>query len=292
MMATMRAAHMLVDDPPALFQDTMAMGLSGHDDIAALRSSFDALEARFAAEIGPDQAQYSMAVLRMVSVWRARCAETRLRDRARDGVDQCVVLGAGLDSTAYRLHAEFPGMRFFEVDHPASQAWKRARLAAIGIVPPSRLAYVPVDFEHDDLGDALAASGFDPARRTVGNWLGVSYYLSAEAIAGMLRAIARFAAGSEIVMDYMLPARDLPREATIRIAALRRLTSESNEPMIGFLEPQDLAAAAGRFGLDIVSDEGPAARDALLAGRNDRLALLRGQRRSVHVATLAVRYPS
>jgi methyltransferase (TIGR00027 family) len=289
MMAMMRAAHLIVDDTPSLFRDTLAMGLSGHGDVAALRSSFDALHARFAAEIGADQATFMMAMIRLVSVWRARTADLRLRDCARTGIGQCVVLGAGLDSTAYRLHAELPGMRFFEVDHPASQTWKRARLEAMGLRPPSNLAYVPVDFEHGDLGAALGAAGFDPGRPAVATWLGVSYYLSAAAIAATMRAFGRLAPGSEIVFDYMRPATDLSPEVALRRAALWRLTSESGEPLMGYFETTELVANAGRHGLDLVAIEGVAERDMLLAGRTDSLALLRGRPSSIRVATLVVR---
>lgn len=288
MMAMMRAAHLLVDDPPALFRDTLARGLSGHDDEAALLRSYRALERRFADEIGPEQAARNMAALRMLSVWRARRAEARLVALARGGVEQCVILGAGLDSTACRLHGEFPSMRFFEVDHCASQSWKRARLSAMGVAPPPGLAYVAVDFERDDLRESLAAAGADLTRAVFATWLGVSYYLSDEAVAKMFGVFAGFAPGSEIVMDYMFPAKDLAPDAAARVASIRRLTQDSDEPLIGFFEPGDFAAAVARRGLDLLSDEGPAAREALLEGRRDALALLRGSTRSVHVATLAV----
>jgi methyltransferase (TIGR00027 family) len=288
MMAMMRTAHLHVDDPPALFRDTLAMGLSGNDDVAALLTSYRALEARFTAENGAEQAARSMAALRMLSVWRARRAEARLVACADAGIDQCVILGAGLDSTAYRRHEDLPGMRFYEVDHPASQAWKRARLTAMGVVPPQSLAFVAVDFERDDLHIALARAGADLARPVVVNWLGVSYYLSQSAIATTLRAFADLAPGSEMVMDYILPPRDLTPDAAARLAALHRLTRESDEPLISAFEPEDFAALVAGMGLDLVCDEGPEGRDGLLEGRCDGLAILRGQRRSTHVATLAV----
>ena len=151
------------------------------------------------------------------------------------------------------------------------------------------LVHVAVDFEHDDICRALGAAGVDLERPVTANWLGVSHYLSAEAILRMFRAFGRFASGSEIVMDYMRLATDVPPEAALRRAALLRLTNEGGEPLIGHLASEDIVAYAERCGLAVVADAGPEERDALLDGRRDALALLRGRSPNTRVATLVVR---
>src|SRR4029453_10422383 len=99
-----------------------------------------------------------------------RYVEDELEGLAAGGADQYIVLGAGLDTFAYRN--PHPALRVFEVDHPATQAWKRERLASSGIAVPSSLAFVPIDFERESLSEALPRVGFDRARRALFGWLG------------------------------------------------------------------------------------------------------------------------
>jgi len=116
-----------------------------------------------------------------------------------------VILGAGLDSFGYR--SDLAGrVRVFEVDHPATQRWKRQVLAAARIPVPAGLTFVPVDFESDALAERLAQGGFDPSRPALVSWLGVTMYLTRAAIGQTLAVIGRLAPGTEVVADYMLPA--------------------------------------------------------------------------------------
>ena len=118
-------------------------------------------------------------------------AEDQVGEDAEDAPGQYVILGAGLDSFAYRQSRG--ELRIFEVDHPASQGWKRARLARLGITEPESVSYVAVDFEAESFDEKLKASGFDPARPSVVAWLGVSYYLTPAAIDATLDTVARWA---------------------------------------------------------------------------------------------------
>ena len=138
---------------------------------------------------------------------RFRLAEERLAIGIDSGCDQYLVLGAGLDSWAYRnaaLAAE-RGITVFEVDTPMTQRFKRARLAAAGIPEPHHVRYVPVDFENDTLGPSLARAGFDTDKRSIVAWLGVIYYLTGAAIGDTLAFIGSLEPGSELILDYFRP---------------------------------------------------------------------------------------
>jgi len=141
---------------------------------------------------------------RLLIAARSRFADDAVAAAAAAGTGQVVVLGAGLDTSAYRN--PHPDVRFFEVDHPDTQAWKRARLAEVGIAIPATLSYVPVDFERHSLADELAVAGFDRTRPAIFLWLGVVMYLTAEAIESTLRYIAGQGGGGEVVFDYLSPA--------------------------------------------------------------------------------------
>lgn len=122
---------------------------------------------------------------------------------AAQGVEQIVILGAGFDTMVLRIQDKLHGATIYEVDHPATQAAKCATLAKLGT--PANVRFVAVDFEHDDFVEKLIAAGFDPARRTLVSWLGVTYYLTPAAMARTLTQIATLGGtGMKFVFDYML----------------------------------------------------------------------------------------
>src|SRR5262249_27939214 len=132
---------------------------------------------------------------------RARLVDDLTTARAREGLDQLVLLGAGFDTTAYRLDKDLPGVRLFEGDHPATQAVKGSAAARLGV--PRNVQFVAVDFERDDVAKQLIDAGFDPSLRSLVTWLGVSYYLTEEAVARILHQTARLCApGGSLVFDY------------------------------------------------------------------------------------------
>src|SRR3569833_644789 len=185
--ALWRALHLLIDPPPHVVEDALALALAAPPEGWRTRGDMDPEGTRgFRASI----------------VGRARFIEDLVRERARDGVEQHVLLGAGLDTFAQR--AALPGLRVFEIDRPEPQAWKRERLAALGLPRP---VLVPVDFEAGASWPAqLAAAGFAAAKPAVVASAGVSMYLTAEANFATLRDVARFAPGSTFVMTFLLPA--------------------------------------------------------------------------------------
>ncbi len=142
--------------------------------------------------------------LRLFIAVRTRFAEDALAVAVAGGVRQLVVLGAGLDTYAYRT-ALGESLRIFEVDHPATQAWKRQRLAEAAIPVPRALTFAPVDFERETLADGLTAVGFDLAQQTFFTWLGVVPYLTEQAVCSTLGFIASLPGGAHVVFDYGNP---------------------------------------------------------------------------------------
>src|SRR5215467_13459706 len=131
--AMLRAAHLLWDDSPKIFEDTFALAFSGCANDAALWERLDARSAEIAARGGRDLAQAALQLLRSQMVGRSRYVEDELTEALKRGVAQYVILGAGLDSFAYRRPELANALRVFEVDHPATQAWKRTRLTESGV---------------------------------------------------------------------------------------------------------------------------------------------------------------
>ena len=135
---------------------------------------------------------------------RNRYAEDELARSIQRGVNQYVILGAGLDTFAYRN--PFPRLRVFEVDHPATQAWKRSCLEKAAIPIPASVTYVPIDFERQTLTDALRQSGFKSDELTFVSFIGVVRYLSRETLIPALTSIvSSMRAGSEVVFDFGPP---------------------------------------------------------------------------------------
>ena len=195
--------------------------------------------------------------MRLFVAARARFAEDALAHAVERGVRQAVVLGAGLDTFAYRLEAH-PGLRSFEIDHPSTQAEKRRRLAATGIAIPAHLTYAPCDFETSDLGKALAAAGFDPQRRAVFLWLGVVPYLTDAAIFATLGFIAALPGGGEVVCDYANPASSIgdPRMREAHRVLAERVAA-AGEALQTFFETIDLHERARALGFREIEDWGP-----------------------------------
>jgi methyltransferase (TIGR00027 family) len=195
--------------------------------------------------------------IRFLIVARSALAEAKLAEAvAERGVSQLVVLGAGFDTFAYRSpFAE--RLRVFEVDHPATQAWKRERLAAMGIAEERWPTFAGVDFERESFAERLVEAGFDPARRTFVFWLGVSMYLTPEAIDATLAAVAGWPGGGEIVFDYVEPPRaGMSEQGLAARAALAERVAAAGEPFTAGVEPEALHARLGELGYAEIEDLG------------------------------------
>jgi methyltransferase (TIGR00027 family) len=261
--AMYRAAHQLLDHPP-VFVDPLALCIIGDEAAESLRSGADR------------RAQTEAAPMRAFMAARHRLSEDGLVEAMARGVRQYVVLGAGLDTFAYR--GQYPAsLRVFEVDHPATQAWKRARLAAADIAIPPALVYAPIDFEHDTLADGLLRAGFARDVPACFAWLGVVPYLTRDAIMATLRYVASLAPGSEIVFDYAELPADMQSvsEADRRAwAALAARVATLGEPFRTVFVPGELGPAVRELGFSVADELVPQQLNArYFAGRSDGLAI-------------------
>lgn len=217
--------------------------------------------------------------LRASIALRSRYAEDCVAAAAGSGVRQYVILGAGLDSFAYRN--PFAALRVFEVDHPATQAWKRERVAAAGIVPPPSLTFVPIDFERETIAAALAAQGFDASAPTIVSWLGVTVYLTRDAVVRTLAWAATLAPGSGIVFTYV--GKD-EAAASSAHGTLAEHAASLGEPWLTRFDPPELAHELAELGLRLVEDlDAGTATRRYFAGRTDGLRV-GGASHVVHAA--------
>ena len=208
--AVIRALHLEFGDP-ILFADPYAGALvpeADRDRVLAHMLELIPPGDRRAALAMADPGDRAAFILRglpftATSLVTYRYAEDRLEAALQHGISQCVILGAGLDSTALRLAETWPGVRVFEVDHPATQALKKNLVRRLGPNPAGGATFVPVDFEVDDLGDSLLAAGLDPARPVFVSWLNVTVYLSQDAVSKTLAAVGALSAPtSELLLDF------------------------------------------------------------------------------------------
>lgn len=195
---------------------------------------------------------------------RSHHAEHRLQVAATGGLRQYVIVGAGLDSFHWRRPAWAKKLAVFEVDHPSTQAMKRARCAASALI--SEPHWVAADFERESVADALRRSAFEPAQPAFFAWLGVTHYLRPAATRATLAALAEVAApGSELVFDYSLPPRQIGFSDWPLAAGLGLLTAALGEPLVGGIKPETLAQWAAETGWNVVEDlAGPPAGELRL----------------------------
>lgn len=205
--AYLRAAHQLLDAAPRILDDPLAVPILGAGAERHIMNAADRYRGRGAL------------ALRSHVVLRARVAEDRLREARARGISQYVVLGAGYDTFAYRQPDGVPLDRIVEVDQPATQAAKLASLHDAAIALPSNVTHAAIDFEHTGLGEGLAQHGVSADTPTFFSWLGVTMYLTREAVADTLGTLAAFRSGSEVVLTFAQPA-DEPSRFEQRSAAL------------------------------------------------------------------------
>jgi methyltransferase (TIGR00027 family) len=263
-----RAAHQLVDLPP-VFSDPLALRIVGADAATELREGRD--EHAMAASTG----------LRAFIATRSRFTEDCLAEAMKRGVRQYVLLGAGLDTFAYRGPRE--GLRVFEVDHPATQGWKRARLSEVGIVAPASVTYAPVDFERETIREGLARAGFEFSKPAVFAWLGVTPYLTRDAVMATLSFVASLPKNSEVVFDYAeRPGTATTAEQRAHFEALAARVAAAGEPFRSVFETDELVHGVKALGFSFVEDLDAAALNArYFQNRADGLAL-RGRAHLLH----------
>jgi methyltransferase (TIGR00027 family) len=243
--AMRRAAHQLLDDPK-VFDDPLALSIIGREDESALRAD-------------PRQSETSplSPYLRAFIAARSRRAEDELASAVRRGVRQYVIVGAGLDTFAYRNPYPQGVLLAYEVDHPATQTWKRARLKEAGIALPVDLTFAPVDFGVQTLEEGLRGAGYDHGKGAFFSWLGVTEYLATEAVMTTLRFIASSPAGSGVIFDYMISPSLLGPAQRARFEAFARRVASAGEPLQALFEPEALMRDLAAMGFGRVEDNGP-----------------------------------
>jgi methyltransferase (TIGR00027 family) len=227
--AIRRAAHQLVDQPTVL-DDPIAVRLIGQGYARDMERAMHKVARDFRCYIAA----------------RSRYVEDRLAEAVAGGVTQYVVLGAGLDTFAYRN--PFAALRVFEVDFPATQQWKRALLADAGIELPANLTFVPLDFEHQTLAEGLAKAGFDNRKPAFFGWVGVVPYLTLETFRATLGVVAQLPAASAVSFDYVSSPKTLSPERRKVFDGLSKRVAAAGEPFRLFLLPEKLAQELRRAG--------------------------------------------
>jgi len=256
--AERRAAHQLLDEP-VVFHDPLAFAVLRPEVAARLR-------------IAPQEYDRNPVArsLRAFLAARSRFAEDTLNAAIERGVTQYVIVGAGFDTFAYRN--PYSGIRVFEIDHPATQAEKKQRLAAAGIEPAGNVSLIPADLSVYSLGDALATSAFDREKAAVFAWLGVVPYLELPAIETIFRYVSALPKGTEIVFDYGIPRQSLNLIGRFVFDRMASRVAAIGEPWKTFFTPEELLRLLRDAGFSAVEDLGPNEINArYFAGRSDRL---------------------
>jgi methyltransferase (TIGR00027 family) len=253
--AVRRAVHQVIDNPKVL-DDPLAVPIVhgdvlSHDDDPRTRS------------------------LRAFVVLRSRYAEDELARSLSNDVSQYVILGAGLDTFGYRNPHQ--GLRVFEVDHPATQAWKLAQLNAASIAIPGSVTFVPVDFERQTILNGLAATGFDRRKKTFFSWLGVTPYLTREAFESTLKLVAAMPAGSGVVFDFAVARSSLSALERKALDALAARVASAGEPFRLFFEPRLIEGQLRGMGFRQIERLEPAEMNArYFSNRSDGLRISGG----------------
>jgi methyltransferase (TIGR00027 family) len=257
--AGMRAAHCLIDDPP-IFRDELALQFSGLTETELLD---------IVAAGDPSLA----SVFRLTPVVRARAADELLTEAIARGVDQFVILGAGMDSTAWRRADLAPAVTTFEVDHPGTQQYKKERVALAGVAAYGDHRYVPFDFTTDnDFVRALIEAGLDATRPVLWSWLGVLTYLTEDQIRRTLSAMAAACSpGSELIMDFILDPDLLDDRARAADEFARPMAAARGEPYVSDFRPEELSLLVDASGWTIEQCSLPEDYRNWFDGRSDGL---------------------
>jgi methyltransferase (TIGR00027 family) len=254
--AVLRAAHQLLDDDPKILVDPVAVEL---------------VRGLLPADGGELQSA-PLKRLRAALVLRNRYAEDLLAEASRRGMRQYVILGAGLDTFAYRQPPWAHTLAVFEADHPATQTWKREALQLAGIPVPGNVRFCPVDLEIGSLPRALAATSFHSGTLTFVSWLGGTQYLSEAAINSTLGLVRSLPPGSEIVFSVVVPDTWLDQDQRQEFEALADAAASGGEPWITRLDPTVLRSRLLHMGFSRVYHLTPElATERYLSARRDGL---------------------
>ncbi len=253
-------------DSPLIFADRLAGQILGAEGQQAIESLLLRSLKRFnpagAAAFGDRKSALAWLMqagaASPIVLARARYAEECLESAIGQGVSQYVILGAGLDTFAFRRPELLEKISVFEVDHPASQAFKRQRISELGWPSLENLHFVAMDFAAESLAGGLLRVPFNPTAKTFFSWLGVSYYLEMDEVRATLRQIAQLALpGSELVFDYLDSTAYQRNKAAPRVVRMLGSVKELGEPMVSGFDAHELSAELANCGFATVENLGP-----------------------------------
>jgi len=263
--AIMRAIHQTADEEPKILADSIAPRLvdtTGGDDGWLTSILYHPFAKQWRAGF----------------LIRNRYAEDCLAEGVERSLQQYAILGAGLDTFAFRQPPWARSLRIYEIDYPATQRWKCDRLAAAGIAIPPNLTFVPIDFERTSLLGALRVANFDFGSKTFCSWLGVTQYLTPDAIRGTLEFVLSLPRSTEIVFSFVLPLEMLPKvEGEARAMAAHK-SAQVGEPYLTTFRAEDLKAQLFEMGFSNVIHLMPEeAHERYLKNRRDGLKARLGE---------------
>jgi methyltransferase (TIGR00027 family) len=238
-----RAIHSQSDRP--LVADHLALGLAGEAGSKLL--------AQLTSQL-PEASRQSFGLAFAI---RTRFVEDAVAMAIEEGIGQYVILGAGLDSFAYRRPDLTGRLKVFELDRAASQSWKRRRLEEMGVAIPAAVSFVALDVETDDPRDRLAAAGFDVSAPAIVSAIALTQYLAQPAIKKVLELVGSLAAGSRLVITYVVPATELTEQASAGLAWTMSQAAERGEPFLSLFRADDFDALLLRSGFSRVDETGP-----------------------------------
>jgi methyltransferase (TIGR00027 family) len=264
-----RAYH-ATHDTPKIFDDCLAAQILTEEERAFFGQNLAQALGFFDPELAascPDQATALDRVMKLqsapITISRARYTEDCLELAVNQGVEQYVILGAGMETFAFRQPEMMKRLHVFEVDHPATQAFKQSRLAELGWKIPARLNFVPVDFSKESLAEALRRSSYNPQKVAFFSWLGVTYYLAKHVVLDTLRTITDIApVGSMVVFDYVDSEAFVPEKAAKRMQLMQAMVQRVGEPMKASFDPSTLGNDLENIGLRLKENLSPSAIEA------------------------------
>lgn len=255
--AVHRAWHHHMAPEPKVLNDDLALKLSGLQSLAEAEVYVNTIIENFTALSDPETASTFVQHIEASVCMRSRVVEEQLLLARKRNIQQLVILGAGLDSTAYRRKDLTEGLKVIEIDHPSTQRWKHECLAKANINVPENVNFVAFDFENQTLAQAMEQGGVDFNLMTFFTWLGVQMYLTDDAVKSTFSVMGRFPAGSELIMDFISPAyTDNTDIAADSVAQLSEVVSQMGEPILSKYyesELEDRLNEAGFTKVDFLS---------------------------------------
>jgi len=264
--ACWRAYHYRCDNQK-IFDDGLAYDLVGESEYQSFKTLYVSIFKKlappeFASSFSDDDAILKLMMQSLaapaLALSRARYAEDKLFDALRQGVGQYVILGAGLDTFAFRHSKVMENLKVFEIDHPATQEFKRLRLAELDWEYPTSLQFIQADFSKENVSEALAGSVYHAECLSFFNWLGVTYYLPRDVVFAILQSISKSApAGSRIVFDYLDSDLLIPEKSAQRSQEILMMAEQAGEPIKALFNPKMLAAELDEVGFRLEENLNP-----------------------------------